>query len=93
MPSTCWPEKGPHRFAGQPDYHDAALGRIFSPQRPVHDGNQSGPHRGSPSFASEWKVNLVLKGAPTLIVSARTGNVYINSTGNAGMACGGMGTS
>ena len=42
-------------------------------------------------FASEWKVNLVLKGAPTLIVSARTGNVYINSTGNAGMACGGMG--
>lgn len=44
-------------------------------------------------FASKWKVNLVLKGAPTLIVSARTGNVYINSTGNAGMACGGMGTS
>ena len=42
-------------------------------------------------FASEWKVNLVLKGAPTLIVSARTGNVYINSTGNAGMAWGGMG--
>lgn len=42
-------------------------------------------------FASKWKVNLVLKGAPTLIVSARTGNVYINSTGNAGMACGGMG--
>lgn len=42
-------------------------------------------------FVGEWKVNLVLKGAPTLIVSARTGNVYINSTGNAGMACGGMG--
>ena len=42
-------------------------------------------------FASEWKVNLVLKGAPTLIVSAKTGNVYVNSTGNAGMACGGMG--
>lgn len=42
-------------------------------------------------FASKWKVNLVLKGAPTLIVSARTGNVYINSTGNPGMACGGMG--
>ena len=42
-------------------------------------------------FASEWKVNLVLKGAPTLIVSAKTGNVYVNSTGNAGMACSGMG--
>ena len=42
-------------------------------------------------FVREWKVNLVLKGAPTLIVSAKTGNVYLNSTGNAGMACGGMG--
>ncbi|WP_296919079.1 NAD(P)H-hydrate dehydratase [Megasphaera sp.] len=43
------------------------------------------------TFAAEWKVNLVLKGAPTLIVSAKTGNVYVNPTGNAGMACGGMG--
>lgn len=43
------------------------------------------------AFAADWKVNLVLKGAPTLIVSAKTGNVYVNSTGNAGMACGGMG--
>lgn len=49
------------------------------------------PIAAARQFASEWKVNLVLKGAPTLIVSARTGNVYINSTGNAGMACGGMG--
>ena len=43
------------------------------------------------AFVTEWKVNLVLKGAPTLIVSAKTGNVYVNPTGNAGMACGGMG--
>ncbi|WP_296827556.1 NAD(P)H-hydrate dehydratase [uncultured Megasphaera sp.] len=43
------------------------------------------------AFAADWKVNLVLKGAPTLIVSAKTGNVYVNPTGNAGMACGGMG--
>ena len=42
------------------------------------------------AFAADWKVNLVLKGAPTLIVSAKTGNVYVNPTGNAGMACGGM---
>lgn len=42
-------------------------------------------------FVKEWHVNLVLKGAPTLIVSAKTGNIYVNSTGNAGMACGGMG--
>lgn len=49
------------------------------------------PISAARQFASEWKVNLVLKGAPTLIVSAKTGNVYVNSTGNAGMACGGMG--
>lgn len=49
------------------------------------------PIAAARQFASEWKVNLVLKGAPTLIVSAKTVNVYVNSTGNAGMACGGMG--
>lgn len=42
-------------------------------------------------FVSQWHVNLVVKGAPTVIVSAKTGNAYVNSTGNAGMACGGMG--
>lgn len=43
------------------------------------------------AFVKEWHVNLVLKGAPTIIVSAKTGNAYVNPTGNAGMACGGMG--
>lgn len=43
------------------------------------------------AFAKDWHVNLVLKGAPTVIVSAKTGNAYVNPTGNAGMACGGMG--
>lgn len=47
--------------------------------------------KAATDFVKEWKVTLVLKGAPTLIVSAKTGNVYFNSTGNAGMACGGMG--
>lgn len=42
-------------------------------------------------FVRKWHVNLVLKGAPTIIVSAKTGNAYVNPTGNAGMACGGMG--
>lgn len=42
-------------------------------------------------FVSQWHVNLVVKGAPTVIVSAKTGNAYVNPTGNAGMACGGMG--
>jgi NAD(P)H-hydrate epimerase len=43
------------------------------------------------AFVSQWHVNLVVKGAPTVIVSAKTGNAYVNPTGNAGMACGGMG--
>lgn len=42
-------------------------------------------------FAKEWQVNIVVKGAPTVIISAKTGNAYVNPTGNAGMACGGMG--
>ena len=47
--------------------------------------------KAAQSFAREWHVNVVLKGAPTVVVSAKTGNAYVNPTGNAGMACGGMG--
>ena len=52
---------------------------------------QADPFMAAVQFVREWHVNLVLKGAPTLVVSAKTGNVYVNPTGNAGMACGGMG--
>jgi NAD(P)H-hydrate epimerase len=41
-------------------------------------------------FANEHGVTLVFKGAPT-VTSTPTGNVWINSTGNPGMATGGMG--
>ena len=41
-------------------------------------------------FAQAHNVTLVLKGAPT-IVAGGNGEVWINSTGNAGMATGGMG--
>ena len=41
-------------------------------------------------FASEHGVTLVFKGAPT-VTSDADGNVWINSTGNPGMATGGMG--
>ncbi len=41
-------------------------------------------------FAQKHGVNLVLKGAPT-ITSDPNGNIWINSTGNPGMATAGMG--
>lgn len=41
-------------------------------------------------FAQDHNVTLVLKGAPT-VVAREDGEVWINSTGNAGMATGGMG--
>jgi len=44
----------------------------------------------SRQFAVRHKVHVVLKGAAT-IVAHPDGRVYVNSTGNAGMASGGMG--
>ena len=41
-------------------------------------------------FANEHSVTLVFKGAPT-VTGIPNGNVWINSTGNPGMATGGMG--
>ena len=41
-------------------------------------------------FASEHGITLVFKGAPT-VTGTPNGNVWINSTGNPGMATGGMG--
>lgn len=41
-------------------------------------------------FSQEWGVITVLKGANSVIASPQ-GNIYINTTGNPGMASGGMG--
>lgn len=42
------------------------------------------------NFAQRYGVHMVLKGAGT-VIALPDGNVYINTTGNAGMASGGMG--
>ena len=42
-------------------------------------------------FADDWQVTLVLKGAATIVASAFSPEIYVNPTGNAGMAAGGMG--
>lgn len=50
----------------------------------------AGPISTAEEFAQQHGVTLVLKGAPT-ITSEPNGNVWINSTGNPGMATAGMG--
>lgn len=42
-------------------------------------------------FAAEYGVTLVLKGANTVIAGPKGGAVYLNTTGNSGMAKGGSG--
>ena len=42
------------------------------------------------NFADEFKVHVVLKGANTVIAHP-DGSVFVNTTGNSGMASGGMG--
>lgn len=53
-------------------------------------GVQSARYRIARNFAEEYGVTVVLKGANT-IIALPDGNVYVNMTGNSGMAKGGSG--
>jgi len=48
------------------------------------------PIEAAEEFAKKHNVILVLKGAPTITADPE-GNIFINSTGNPGLACGGSG--
>jgi NAD(P)H-hydrate epimerase len=49
--------------------------------QPIHIARQ---------YAQEWQCSIILKGGPT-VTALQDGRVYINSTGNAGMATAGSG--
>lgn len=67
--------------------HPGEMARLTHTPVPTLEANRI---RTAQQFATEYGVTLVFKGAPTVIGDAH-GNVWINSTGNPGMATGGMG--
>jgi ADP-dependent NAD(P)H-hydrate dehydratase / NAD(P)H-hydrate epimerase len=67
--------------------HPGEMARLIS--RPITEILKN-PIESARSFAVDYGVILVLKGSPTF-VAAPDGQVYVNSTGNAGMATGGTG--
>lgn len=67
--------------------HPGEMGRLIS--KPIAEVIKD-PIDVARSFATERNVILVLKGSPT-VTAAPDGQVYVNATGNAGMATGGTG--
>lgn len=67
--------------------HPGEMARLLSSTPQVVESDRIGVAQ---QFAQQHGVTLVLKGAPTIIADA-SGDVYINSTGNPGMATAGMG--
>jgi ADP-dependent NAD(P)H-hydrate dehydratase / NAD(P)H-hydrate epimerase len=67
--------------------HPGEMGRLIS--KPIADVTRN-PIEVARSFATARNVILVLKGSPT-VIAAPDGQVYVNPTGNAGMATGGTG--
>ena len=67
--------------------HPGEMARLTSSSVPSLEADRI---RTAQQFASEHSLTLVLKGAPT-VTGLPNGDVWINATGNAGMATGGMG--
>ena len=67
--------------------HPGEMGRLIDKDSATVNRDRVGTAR---SFAMERRCHVVLKGARTVIATAE-GKVYINPTGNPGMASGGMG--
>jgi NAD(P)H-hydrate epimerase len=67
--------------------HPGEMARLVGKESTAVNGDRVGIAR---AFAAEHRCHLVLKGARTVIATAE-GEVFINPTGNPGMASGGMG--
>ena len=67
--------------------HPGEMARLTSTPVPSLEADRI---RTAQQFASEHNLTLVFKGAPT-VTGLPNGDVWINATGNAGMATGGMG--
>jgi NAD(P)H-hydrate epimerase len=67
--------------------HPGEMARLIGKESAAVNGDRVGIAR---AFAAEHRCHLVLKGARTVVATAE-GEVFINPTGNPGMASGGMG--
>ena len=67
--------------------HPGEMSRLTSSSVPSLEADRI---RTAQQFASDHNLTLVFKGAPT-VTGLANGDVWINSTGNPGMATGGMG--
>jgi len=67
--------------------HPGEMARLMGSDTATVNRDRVGVTR---SFAREYRCHVVLKGARSVIATS-DGRVYINPTGNAGMASGGMG--
>lgn len=90
---------GINAIAGDPTILRTAMAPVIITPHPGEMGRLTGKstndvqksrYRTARDFASEYGVTVVLKGANT-IIALPDGNVYVNLTGNNGMAKGGSG--